>query len=58
MLKLLESYLTERKQFVDFAGYVSTCDIIEVGVPHGSVLGPLLVLIYINNLQNNTTLKV
>ena len=57
MLKLLESYLTERKQFVDFAGYVSTCDIIEVGVPHGSVLGPLLVLIYINNLHNNTTLK-
>lgn len=58
MLKLLESYLTDRKQFVDFAGYVSTCEDIEVGVPQGSVLGPLLFLIYINNLQNNTTLKV
>ena len=58
MHKLLESYLTERKQFVDFAGYVSTCESIEVGVPQGSVLGPLLFLIYINNLQNRTTLKV
>ena len=58
MLKLLESYLTDRKQFVDFAGYASTCENIEVGVPQGSVLGPLLFLIYINNLQNNTTLKV
>ena len=58
MLKLLESYLTDRKQFVDFAGYASTCENIEVGVPQGSVLGPLLFLIYIYNLQNNTTLKV
>ena len=58
MHKLLESYLTERKQFVDFAGYVSTCESIEVGVPQDSVLGPLLFLIYINNLQNKTNLKV
>ena len=26
MLKFLELYLTERKQFVEFAGYVSTCE--------------------------------
>ena len=58
MLELLESYLSERKQFVDFAGYVSTCKSIDIGVPQGSVLGPLLFLVYINNLQNNTTLKV
>ena len=53
ILKLLESYLTERKQFVDITGYVSACESIEVGVPQGSVLGSLLFLIYVNNLQNN-----
>ena len=58
MFKLLESYLSERKQFVDFGGYVSTCKSIDIGVPQGLVLGPLLFLVYINNLQNNTTLKV
>ena len=58
MLKILELYLTERKQFVDFAGYTSTCVSIEAGVPQGLVFGPLLFLVYINNLQNNTTLKV
>ena len=35
MLELLESYLTGRKQFVDFGGYVSTCEMIGVGVPQG-----------------------
>lgn len=39
MLRLLESYLTERKKFVDFAEYVSTCKSVEVRVPQGSVLG-------------------
>ena len=58
MLKFLEWYLTERKQFVDFAGYTSTCEKLETGVPQVLVLGPLFFLMCINNLQNNTTLKV
>ena len=48
---------SERKQSVNFAGYTSTCESIEAGLPQGFVLGPLLFLVYINKLQNNTTIK-
>ena len=58
MLKLLETLLSEKKEFIDFVGYLSTCKSIDIGVPQGSVLGPLLFLVYINNLQNNITIKV
>ena len=41
-LKWLESYLTERKQFVKLGTHSSSTVTIEHGVPQGSVLGPLL----------------
>ena len=49
--KWFSSYLTNRKQFVSIENCNSTTKTVLTGVPRGSVLGPLLFLIYINNLH-------
>ena len=47
---LLSSYLTDRSQYVEFSGHKSDTLSISTGVPQGSVLGPLMFLIYFNDL--------
>ena len=49
-LDWLQSYLCNRQQFVEFEGYSSNMQYLQCGVPQGSNLGPLLFLLYINDL--------
>lgn len=48
----LSSYLTNRQQYVQIGKIKSRVTNIQCGVPQGSILGPLLFILYINDLTN------
>ena len=53
-LRLFKNYLTERKQYVVYNETRSEFGSISTGVPQGSILGPLLFIIYIHDIAQST----
>ena len=51
ILRWFNSYLSDRQQLVDVSGTHSGTAPISCGVPQGSILGPLLFLIYVNDMS-------
>ena len=57
-LSLFKTYLSNRKQYVEYLNTTSNFTDIKTGVPQGSILGPLLYIIYINDFPSASTIFI
>ena len=57
LISVLSDFLKDRKQRVTLNGQVSSRTGVNAGVPPGSILGPLLFLVYINDLADDLSSK-
>ena len=51
-MKWFKSYLNERQQYVNLQGTESQIKCVSCGVPQGSIIRPLLLILYINDMTN------
>ena len=54
---MIKNYLSDRKQFVQIDNTCSTTREITCGVPQGSILGPLLLLTYIDDMTSSDSMQ-
>jgi hypothetical protein len=55
-LDFIISYVQNRQYFVSANGHKSPTKTVNIGVPQGSILGPLLFLIYVNDMKNSSNI--